>query len=135
MTLSHKKEIGNKLYQNIGKIFYAVAIADKTIHAKEVEILNNLVQKKWLDVDEIEDEYGTDAAFQIEIVFDWLQEYEKDGNNCFKEFSTFYNEHKNIFTPEIKDLIIQTANSIAYAFAGINKSELIVLAKLKLIFD
>lgn len=135
MKLPNSKQIGNKLYQNLGKVFYAVAIADKSIHPKEIDRLKSLVREKWLDIDEIEDEYGTDAAFQIEIVFDWLQENEKNGDTCFKEFSVFYKEHKNVFTTTIIDHILQTANSIAYAFSGKNKSELIILAKLKMLFD
>ena len=73
-----KKKLGNELYQNLGKLFYAVAMADHSVHMKEMEKLNEVVRDNWLDVDDIEDEYGSDAAFQIISVFDQLLEYEKD---------------------------------------------------------
>ena len=131
----NSEKVGNELYQYLGKLFYAVAIADRTIHLKELEKLKEMVRKHWLDVDDIEDEYGEDAAFQIEVVFDWLLEYEKDGHNCFNEFKVFFKEHPSHFTPEIKDIIMATANAIARSFAGTNKSELVILAKLKLLLD
>lgn len=73
----HSEKTGNELYQNLGKLFYAVAIADKSIRPIEVEKMKEDVRKYWLTVDGVEDEFGTDAAYQIEIVFDWLQQEER----------------------------------------------------------
>ena len=53
MKLPNSKQIGNKLCQNIDKMFYAIAIAEKSIHTKEIDKLKSLVREKWLDVDEI----------------------------------------------------------------------------------
>ncbi|MGB5818968.1 MAG: hypothetical protein WBG90_05745 [Saonia sp.] len=119
----------------MGNLFYAVAMADKSIHVKELETLKRLVRERWLDVDTIEDEYGTDAAFQIETVFDWLLEYEKDGNTCYEKFVRFYKDQGEKFTPAVKKLTLDTADAIADSFARKNKSELILLAKLKLLFQ
>lgn len=127
-------EIKKELYQNLGKLFYAVAMADKNVRPIEVEKLRESIKEHWLELDEAEDEFGTDASYQIEIVFHWLQEEEKDGKMYFEEFQDYYKDHKGFFTPEIKSLIWKTADKIAYAFAGKNKSELILLNKLKLLF-
>lgn len=126
---------GKELYQNLGKLFYAVAMADKSIHIKELETLKALVREHWLAIDAIEDEYGSDAAFQIEIVFDWLMEYGKDGKSCYDEFASFYKEYSKRFTPQVKKLIMDTAHAIANSFARKNKSELILLAKLELLLQ
>lgn len=128
----NSQKIGNELYQNLGKLFYAVAMVDKTIRPIEVQRLKEAVKEKWLKVDAIEDEFGTDAAYQIEIVFDWLQEEEHDGQIYFDEFKDFFKEHKDRINPNIITLIWKTADAIAASFAGKNKSELIILAKLKL---
>ena len=80
----------------------------------------------------MEDEFGEDAAYQIEIVFDWLQDEERDGQFYFDEFKEFFEEHKERIPPKMITLIWQTAEAIAASFAGKNKSELIILAKLKL---
>ncbi|MEK6152231.1 hypothetical protein WIW50_03185 [Flavobacteriaceae bacterium 3-367] len=135
MNMMESQRIGNEFYQNLGKLFYAVAMADQSIHAKEMDTLREEVRSYWLQVDAVEDEFGTDAAFQIETVFDWLLEYGKDSGSCFDDFTTFYQEHHEKFSPKVKRLVMDTAHAIAAAFARKNKSELIILAKLKLLLQ
>lgn len=133
--LDSKKKLGNELYQNLGKLFYAVAMADHSIHVKELDKLNEVVKDYWLDVDDVEDEFGADAAFQIETVFDWLLEYGKDTEEIYEEFEQFYTEHQILFTPKVKQLVMSTSRTIASAFAGSNKSELILLGRIQLLFN
>lgn len=123
----------NGLYQNLGRLFYAVAISDGSVHVKEWDKVKEIVKEDWLYVDDFTDRYGTDAANQIEIVFDWLLEYEKTGAECFEEFKEFYHEHPHAFSEEIISLTKKTANAIADAFSGKNKAELVLLAKLQLL--
>ena len=127
------EKIGNEFYQNLGKLFYAVAMADKIVRPIEIKRLKEDVKKYWLAVDSIEDEFGTDAAYQIEIVFDWLNQEEKNSEAYFGEFVDFYKEHPSKFNIAIKQIIFKTADDIARSFANKNKSELILLAKLKLL--
>ena len=131
--MENTKKLGLELYQNLGKLFYAVASADHRIHKKEIAKLRSFIRKYWLDVDEVEDDYGTDAAFQIESVFDWLLENEKDSESCYEDFLEFYNEESRLFSPFVKDLILDTANAIANSFSGKNKAELVMLGKLQLL--
>lgn len=123
----------NGLYQNLGRLFYAVAISDGSVHIREWNKVKEIVKEDWLYVDDFTDRYGTDAANQIEIVFDWLLEYEKTSAECFDEFKEFYQEHPHAFSEEIIALTKKTANAIANAFSGKNKSELVLLAKLQLL--
>jgi len=123
----------NGLYQNLGKLFYAMAISDGSIHVKEWDKVKEIVKEDWLYIDDFTDRYGTDAANQIEIVFDWLVEYEKSSDACFEEFKDFYKEHPHAFSEEIKVLAKKTAGAIASSFSGKNKSELILLAKIELL--
>lgn len=109
-------------------------MADHSVHMKELEKLNEVVRDHWLNVDDIEDEYGTDAAFQISTVFDWLLEYAKEGEEIYEEFEQFYTDHKVLFSPEVKSLTMSTSRAIASAFAGSNKAELILLGRLELLF-
>jgi len=129
--MSHKKKMTLKFYQNLGKLFYAIAAADYHVKKVEFDKLKELVQKNWLELDSIEDVYMTDAAYQIEIVFDWLYNQENlNAKACFDDFVTYKNKQKHLFTKPVKQLILKTAGAIAAAFSGINKSELIFLAKL-----
>ncbi len=134
MKASYSNTVGNTFYQKLGSLFFAVAMADGSVHTKEVDKLKSILREKWLPLDSIEDEYGTDSAFQIEIIFDWLLENEKTSFECFEDFTGFYKEHTRIFSDKVKALIMETAGSIASSFAGKNKSELMLLAKLQLLF-
>ncbi|WP_109097287.1 hypothetical protein [Aquimarina sp. AU58] len=122
-------------YQNLGKLFYAIAASDKIVRKSEYDSLRKIVKTEWLKVDDIEDEFGVDASFQIEIVFDWLDYEELSAEECFIQFETFFKEHQSRFTDKLKQLIWITANAIAGAFSGKNKSELMMLGRLKLIFE
>lgn len=135
MQQSYSNRVANTFYQKIGKLFFSVAMADGSVHSDEIDSLKRIVRDTWLPHDELVDEYGSDAAFQIEIVFDWLLENEQDSKACFEEFQEFYDEHPRIFNEEVKVLVIKTANAIASAYAGKNKSELTVLGKLHILFN
>lgn len=130
--MEYAKNKRKQFYQNLGKLFYAIAIADKKVHASEIKKLREAVDKQWLDVDKVTDEFGTDAAYQIEIVFDWLLEQEeKESETYFEEFRSYYKDNSSEFTDTIKSLVWKTADDIAASFSGKNKSELVLLAKLK----
>ncbi|WP_299255417.1 hypothetical protein [uncultured Aquimarina sp.] len=129
------QNIGISFYQNLGKLFYAIAASDKIVRESEYATLKNLVKSAWLAVDDLEDEFGADAAFQIEIIFDWLDYSALVAEDSFNEFKDFYQENKSLFTDKVRKLVWDTSNSIANAFSGKNKSELMMLGRLKLIFE
>jgi hypothetical protein len=52
------RKIRNAIYQKLGKLFYAIAIADKKVRPKEVEKLKAYVRNYWLALDAVEDEFG-----------------------------------------------------------------------------
>ncbi|AOW19540.1 tellurite resistance TerB family protein [Urechidicola croceus] len=125
--------IGNQFYQNLGKIFYAVAASDKVVRDEEFQTLKEVIKSHWMDIDNIEDEFGMDSALQIEIVFDWFNanENELHADDCFNDFKDFKKEHESIFTPKVERTIWRTCIAIADAFYGKNKAEKEMLAKIK----
>jgi hypothetical protein len=133
MKEMQKKQV--LFYQKIGELFYAIAASDKVVKKAEYDALQNMVAKKWKDMDEYEDSFHTDAAYQIEIVFDWFYYKHLDADDCFESFKNYYVDKQSFFTKERKKLIWETADNIASAFSGKNKAELIMLAKLKLLFE
>jgi len=127
------KNLNIHFYQNLGKLFYAMAASDNTVREEEFTVLKEIVKSQWLDIDPIEDDFNTDAAYQIEVVFDWLNNQDDlNATSCFNDFIAYKNEQKHFFTDKIKQLILKTARAIASSFSGINKSELIMLAKLNI---
>lgn len=129
------KNLNITFYQNIAKIFYAVAKADNIVAPEELKVLKKVVKENWLQVDETFDVFGTDTVYQIEIVFDWLFSKNATSEDCFNDFVEYYQNHSYFFTTDIKALIIETSGKIASSFAQKNKSELVVLAKLNVEFN
>ena len=131
--MKNTKKVGKELYENLGKLFYAIALADSRVHGKEVSKLRSFIRKYWLEVDELEDEFGADAAFQIESVFDWSIDNDLESEACYDEFKDFYKDNRGMFSAFIKVLILDTANAISNSFSGKNKAELVMLGKLELL--
>lgn len=122
-------------YQKMGELFYSIAAADKMVRKAEYQTLKEIVKSRWKNLDDYEDAFHTDAAYQIEVVFDWFDYEQLDANDCFESFADYKKEHPKLFTEKRKQLIWETANAIANSFAGKNKSEVIMLAKLKKILQ
>lgn len=127
--------IKNSFYQKLGSLFYAIAAADKVVHPEEVKTLRKLILEKWKATEDYKDHFGSDVVYQMEIVFDWLEYNKISAHEGFEEFKYYYNEHKEFFTRERKELIHDTAAQIARSYADVNKSELIMLSKLETLFD
>ncbi|KGL62495.1 hypothetical protein [Polaribacter sp. Hel1_85] len=120
-------------YENLGKLFYAIAAADNVVEEVEFDVLKKIVKNKWTKVDPVDDDFHSDAAYQIETVFDWLNnEGFSNSETCYNEFLDFKKEHPSLFTKDINSLIIKTAGKIAASVSNINKSELMLVAKLSI---
>ncbi len=115
------------LYKNIGKLFYAIAKSDGKLTLEEYRKLNEILDHYWLHL-------NIELIASTKHTFNELYLCNAEATPCFDAFISFYKTNPNLFTKEFKSLILKTANSIAYAFAKINKSELILLAKLSIEF-
>ena len=125
----------DKLDDYLGKLFYAIAIADKKIHSKEIETLNKVIKEKWPASEQDSVISLSGSQNQIQNTFSQLQKIEADGETCFLEFRMYFIERPYLFTNELRIKIWDTAQLIANSFATKNKSELILLAKLKTLFN
>ena len=118
-------------YQQLGKLFYSVASVDKTVRKEEIAQLNEIVKKEWLPIENNLNEFGDDAAYQIEIVFDYLVENDWKIGKIIPDLENFKKEHPSLFTPQVNDLILKTAKAITNSFSGKNKSESVMIEKLR----
>ncbi len=122
-----------QFYQNLGKLFYAIAAIDRNVREEELMKLKDIVSKEWMTSNPLENVSDTNIEAAIIDTFKWLQsDNEYDAETCYNSFLTFKKEHEHLFTGNINRLIIKTARVIAASFAGINKNELILLTKLEL---
>ena len=123
-------ELQIPFYQNLGKVFYAIAAADDSIHNDEVLKLQQLVNTEWLHLDENKDKRAVESMRQIKVIFYQLAGQKRYAHECLMEFKLFMSENKQLFPEPIKQLIWKTSSAIASSFSGNNKSELILLAVL-----
>lgn len=117
-------------YQQLGKLFYGIASADKTVRKEEIAQLKEIVKKEWVPIENTFNEFGDDSAYQIEIVFDWLVENDWSIGKVIPNFKIYRKEHPSLFTPQANDLILKTAKAIADSFSGKNKSESVLVKEL-----
>lgn len=122
-------------YEQLGKLFYYIAAIDGTVAKEEVTTLKQMVKNEWYPLDAYTTEFGEDAAFQIEIVFDWLNQNDWDIASTMRNFKLFKQEHPSLFTPKTVALIQKTAQEIVFSFAKRNKAEYVVLHELKNILE
>ena len=125
----------NGFYQSISKVFYGIAAADQLIRKEDVKTLTNIIQKEWIPLDDRTDDFGTDAAFQVGIVFIWLVENDWDIDYLLDAFKEYTKEYPSLFTLKINALILKKAVTIADSFHGINRRENVYLGKLESIFN
>jgi len=124
-----------KFYQNLGKLFYAIAAVDNIVRDEEINKLKELVKNEWIAEDDSYDMFNIDTEPLIIDTFNWLyidQEY--DAETCFNSFIEYKIKNEHLFTDTIKLLIMRTAGRIASSFSGLNKSELVMLARLNIEF-
>lgn len=124
-----------RFYQQLGKLFYSIAAVDATVRAEEISELKKIIQREWIPLESSFDQFGSDSAYQIEIVLDWLAENEWDYDHNLSDLKIFHNEHHSLFTSEINSLITKTAEAIAGSFSGKNKSEHVLISQLNFILQ
>ena len=120
-----------EVYPKLGHLFYAVAFADGTVKTAEIEKLKKTVKERWVPAEESHDEFGSDAAFQIIAVFDWLAAEQTSNEKAYDVFAGFFRKNRKWFDAAMKENILQTAVEISIAFRGENKEEHAFMENLK----
>jgi hypothetical protein len=120
-------------YQKLGYLFYSIAAADGHVASEEKDALHKMVLEDWITLEDSKDQFGTDAAYQIEVIFDFLIEKSLNGEKAYHAFETYFKENIELFGDEVIERIFHTSNRIAESFHSFNKSELISLTRLRLL--
>lgn len=120
-------------YQQLSKLFYAMAAVDGAVKEEELDELKKIVKKEWLDIEDTRDEYETDLAYYILITFDWLRENNWNIKNVIPQFKAYKKSHEILFTDVINELILKTSYAIASAFAKRNKAEMVLFSQIEVL--
>ena len=113
-----------ELYQALAYLFYAVAMADRKIEMDELAALQKEIQTHWPGQD------GTIIAAR----FEGIMQHGLSAEEAFPHFEQYFLKHKAHIPSALRHTIFASADAIASAFARKNKSELVLLSKLQLLF-
>lgn len=129
------KSTMSRYYQLIGKLFYSMAAIDGVVRTEEIKTLLTLIQTHWIPLENSADEFGDDAAYQIEIVFDWMVKNNWNEQDVIVELEEFKKVHASLFTKKNNAVLLHTLEKIADSFANRNRSEHLFLHKIKNIIN
>lgn len=112
---------------NLAKLFYAIASIDKVVKEEEVVFFKSNLEIQFKNMER----FNTDYVHFIFNEFNSLLNTKAEPNDCFKDFKAYYKKNSQLFTQHLKNSIWKIADGIASSSVGKNKSEVILLAKLK----
>lgn len=121
-------------YQHVGKLFYAVALADNNLDEGEFSTLKNELSTGSTFVELLAVAKDMDGKHHILSAFTLMFADKVAPETCYEEFIAFKQKNENLFTESLKKNILKIAGKIASSFSNRNKSELIMLAKLSIEF-
>ncbi|TDQ30107.1 hypothetical protein [Tenacibaculum caenipelagi] len=117
-----------KFYESIANLFYAVSMADKKMTVEEKKSIVKRVQKNWS---------SSGGKSGSELIYESLRHLigEKvSSEEAYDNFKNYYLTHQKEFSKEVVHDLLVASHEITNSYAGKNKSELIILAKLYKLF-
>lgn len=118
-------------YEQVAAMFYAVLMSDNAFHRQESVRLNDILKKHFLEADTGNVLNTEEAMTLIRRKTGELLVSQEDPAEKLEAFRQYRMHNARYFTPEIQQALWKAANALAYATAGQNKSELIILQELK----
>ena len=118
-------------YEKLAYLFYAIADSDGKVNNKELIKLHEEIVLIWKSIDNSLDEFNTDLAFEIEAIFEWLEDNRYSYMDAYKEFTDYAKTHKSLYDNLVKEKIMHTCTNIASVFKSINHAEENILKQLK----
>jgi len=119
----NKQRKPEAFYQKLAYLFYAVADADGKVEKRELAKLHEEVLAIWKAIDDSVDEFNTDLSFEIEAVFDWLEENQFSYKDALTEFKDYALEHRSLFDADIRSKIMHTCRELAGVYRSISLQE------------
>ncbi|MCE7994000.1 MAG: hypothetical protein HEP71_18570 [Roseivirga sp.] len=112
-------------YESLAHLLYAVAVVDNNARIEEKRTIKELVDEHW----HIESE-DLNSKSIIFPVLKRLFSVQYDKELAFLNYKQFFLEHRGLFSEKLKKKIMYSANKIADAFSGRNKSESVLISRL-----
>ena len=118
-----------EIYTQLANVFYAVGQADGQFVKEEKLKVIELVKEHW----------NADSPEKpTSIIYEHLKkmgDQQTTADEAFDQFESFFDENKAEFPKEMRLQLYNDAQKIALAFAGRNKSETVMLSRLKHVLE
>lgn len=121
-----------EFYISFGRLLYAVAKADGYIQMTEYAEFAEIVSK---ELHALEEKFNFESSFKTLFEFKELSDKDVDVDEAFNKFVDFVKANKAEIDNEIKQLCLNAAQKVAESYQGVEKSEQILLDKLKAVLD
>lgn len=122
-----------KFFRKLGYVFYAVAASDGSVADDERKALHQMVIEDWVTLEVSQDQFGSDAAYQIEMLFEYITDQGMTAEKAYQKFEQYFKDNLELFSDEVIERIFHTCNRIAESFHSKNKAELNTLMRLHLL--
>ena len=118
-------------YKELGKLLYAMALADKTITKEEKEEVSKQIAERLLHKEVDADQFGSNEAWITQFSFDTTEEVGGSGEEAFEEFLTFIKQYRNELTEQEIEICYRLSEHVANAYRHVNKNESKMLISLR----
>lgn len=116
-------------YKELGKLLYAIAIADGVIQPEEREKLHTLVMKELAHFERTFDSSGMNQAFYVDFEFDKMEKEQPKLNGTVKEFNHFVEKNLQAGDKELISRSIKLMESVANAYSKKREKSIIEQVK------
>lgn len=118
-------------YRELGKLLYAMALADRSISNEEKEEVSKQIAERLLHREMDADQFGSNEAWITQFSFDTTEEAGEDAEEALEEFLSFVKQYRNDLTAQEIDICYKLSEHVASAYRHVNKKESNILQKLR----
>jgi hypothetical protein len=116
-------------YKELGKLIYAIAIADGVIQTEERDKLHQLVLKELTHYEKTYDSSGMNQAFYVDFEFEKMEKEHPKLNGTVKEFNDFVENNLQAGDEKLMKHSLQLMESIANAYSKKREKSIIEQVK------
>ena len=127
--------ITDKHFYEVCRLFLGVAISDLRLHDIEKDMVIKAISDYWQLLRSNDTSNPLAPENYGESMFKTISQEDANAWELFDSFENYYRENQNEFSNESKQWIIAKANEIASSYARKNKSEIVLVARLRLLFN
>lgn len=112
-------------YKELGKLVYAVAIADGAVQTEEREKLHEMVIKELAAYENDSDSSGMNKAFYVDFEFEFSEQNHPEINSTIKSFNRFVKDNREAGDKDLLTHTLSLLDKVANAY--VKKKEMDII--------